>query len=107
MPAGPQYVQADGLHEGGKPHCFHATNPEMFDTGAPVEFRHGRLNAGPVPVLLPELRAFFFLSPSGQADILVGVAVVIALFSDGDGAPVKRGAVLTNSDGEECAVAGF
>jgi hypothetical protein len=54
VPTGPQYIQADGLHEGGKPHCFHAPNAEMLDTGAPVEFRHGRLDTGPVPILFPE-----------------------------------------------------
>ena len=107
VPTGPQYVQTDGLHEGGKAHCFHASNPEMFDTSAPVEFRHGRLDAGPVPVLLPELRTFFFLSSTGQADILVGVPVVTALFPHGDGTLVKRGAVLAGSDGEDRAVARF
>ncbi len=72
MPARPEYIQTNSLHDGGKPHSFHATNAQMFDTGSPVEFRHGRLDPGPVPIFVPELGAVFFLPSPGQTDILVG-----------------------------------
>ena len=103
--ARPQYVQADGLHDGGEPHGFHAAHSKMFDTGSPIEFRHGRLDPGPIPIFFSEGRAVLLLSSTGQTDILVGVAVVAGLFPAGDGTLVKHGAGKAGSMGEGGTVA--
>jgi len=105
VPACPQYIQTNGLHDGGKPHCFHAANTEMLDTGAPVEFRHGRLDTGPVPILVPEHQAAFLPPSTGQSDIFVGVPKITGLFPLGDGTLVKRGALNAGSHREGRAVA--
>ena len=88
VPARPQYVQADGLHDGSDPRGFHAAHSKMFDTSAPIEFRHCLLDPGPIPIFFSERRAVLLLSSTGQTDILVGVAVVAGLFP-----PWRRGIV--------------
>ena len=69
----------------------------MLDTGSPVEFRHGRLDPGPVPILLPERRGVLMLPTTSKTDILVGVSVVTGLFSFDDGTLVECRAFETGA----------
>ena len=80
-PACPENIQSNGLHYCGKSHSLHAAHPEMFHSGAAIEFGHGGLNPGSVPIFISELGAVLIPSSYGDADIFAAVAVIASLLA--------------------------
>ena len=80
-PACPENIQSNGLHYCGKSHSLHAAHPEMFHSGAAIEFGHGGLNPSSVPIFISELGAVLIPSSYGDADIFPAVAVIASLLA--------------------------
>ena len=79
--SGPEEVDSHGLKGRTVPHGRESSDPESLDPRSPVILGHGRLYAGPPPILVLKLRTLLLGPALGNSHCLVFIAKIVVLLA--------------------------